>query len=186
MFTRPGIDQAPPPEPSKPTWQPVHRSLEQLDAMHEYEGIYFNRATGETFYWCRLDSGLVGHRDDGPAVALRAGYTFEPAAWWGSFMGQWMSGWLNPLGFATEETSGKVLDATFLMLRHVADVSIERTQNAGGFFNRTLERRILLRNKATGAAHEYSVGRLAVSMMREGTAKAILRLWDEARRDIGL
>lgn len=120
----------------------------------DYYGIRFDRETGMTY------------RDDGTPT----GYTFERATWTGPFGVEFTWPWLNPLGFATRETSLKILDFCRAVLPPRISVTLDEVNRTVGPFTRTLERQIVVSNGET--EQNFSAGMLANSVIRHGEPRA--------------
>jgi hypothetical protein len=153
-------------------------SPEKLAELPVYFGLHFDPATGKTYTGDGVDTG----------------YTFERATWTGpavwapvlgvmNFVGGSVTGSLNPISFATQDTGLKVLQ----FARHAAPkplmVSLDQTQRITGPFSRTIERHIVVSN---GTVEEsFSAGWMASSIIRNGEKRAA-ELWNAELKHAGL
>lgn len=120
----------------------------------DYYGIRYDPETGMTY------------RDDGQPT----GYTFERATWTGPFGIEFTWPWLNPLGFATRETSLKMLEFCKSVVPGRISVTLDEVNRTVGPFTRTVERQIVVSNGET--EQNYSAGLLANSVIRHGEKRA--------------
>lgn len=140
--------------------------LEDVRALPEYWGLYYDPSTGMTY------------RDDGSPT----GYTFERATWSGPFGLHFAWPFLNPLGFATAETAAKVLRWAESFAPSALRLRIDAERKDLGPFTRTVERQIVV---SDGAREEsFSAGLLANSIIRNGekaAADSFRAEWKTAR-----
>jgi hypothetical protein len=98
------------------------------------------------------------------------GYTFERATWSGPWGVELSWPWLNPIGFATHETSAKMLEFCKSVLPVNLTATLDEVNRVVGPFHRTVERQVVVSN---GAREEsFSAGMLANSVIRHGRKRA--------------
>lgn len=136
----------------------------QLSELPEYQGIFFDPATGKTY----LSDGT------------ETGFTFERARWTGPFGLHFSWPWLNPISFATHETAVKVCAFARAALPPHLSVEIDEERKDLGPFTRTVERLIVV--KGAGREESFSAGMLANSIIRHGVPTATLYFQAEVRR----
>lgn len=104
VYTRPHTPNSlEPPPPPPPT---------SIDALAEYNGIYLDRPSGQTYVFRCPPTIPWGVWEKGECNTLVAtGFTFESATWRSGIDAfaylRWP--WLNPIDFATQETARKIL-----------------------------------------------------------------------------
>jgi len=120
-----------------------------MEGLKQYNGLYFDPATGKTY------------REDGSDT----GFTFERATWTGPFGLHFQWPWLNPIAFATHGTAEKVLGFAKKAAPAVA-MELDESDRVVGPFTRTPERVILV--SEDGNEERFSAGWLAHSIIFRG------------------
>ena len=127
---------------------------EDILMLPEYHGLFFDPETGKMY------------REDGTDT----GFTFERARWTGPFGLHLNWPFLNPIGFATHETSIKILNWAQSFAPPSLTIHLDEERKDLGPFTRTVERTIVVSDSSR--KEQYSAGLLANSVIRNG--------WDRA------
>lgn len=128
-----------------------------VQRLPEYWGLYFDPSTGMTYY------------PNGETTS----WTFERATWSGPFGLHFAWPFLNPLGFATEESATRLLAICERWLREYPQLRLELDDKARdlGPFTRTVERQIIV-HASSERSETFSCGLMINSIIRNGDARA--------------